>query len=133
MCNLTLLLNYLESLGLNPAQIIEGDFTVIQARASQIIYALLISVSIYLAYGTRSIGLVLIPCLFVYHVIKSRRPSLFGGKTYFADKVHPFLIRQQSHLIRSYYVSRHYYGIVRFGRQRSRALFVCKRIIGDWY
>ena len=47
-------------------------------RASQIIYALLICVSIYLAYGTRSIGLVLIPCLVVYHVIKSRRLSLLG-------------------------------------------------------
>ncbi len=41
-------------------------------------YAILIGLSIYLAYGTRSVGLVLIPCLAAYDLIKRRRPSLMG-------------------------------------------------------
>jgi hypothetical protein len=39
---------------------------------------LLISLSIYLAYGTRSIGLVLLPCLVVYDLIRNRRLTAFA-------------------------------------------------------
>lgn len=45
---------------------------------SQIIYALLIVASICLAYGTRSVGLVLIPCLLGYDMVKNKRPSRFA-------------------------------------------------------
>ncbi|MBK9314429.1 MAG: hypothetical protein IPM55_09335 [Acidobacteria bacterium] len=43
-----------------------------------IVSALLISLTIYMAYGTRSVGLVLIPCLIAYDLIKHKRPSLLG-------------------------------------------------------
>lgn len=42
------------------------------------LYVVLISASVFLAYGTRSIGLVLIPCLVVYYVVQVRKPSLIG-------------------------------------------------------
>ena len=42
------------------------------------LYVALIGVSVFLACGTRSIGLVLIPCLFVYYVIQVRKPGLIG-------------------------------------------------------
>jgi hypothetical protein len=40
--------------------------------------ALLIALSIYLAYGTRSIGLLLIPCLVMYDFIKNRKVTAFA-------------------------------------------------------
>ncbi len=41
----------------------------------QIFYVILIGISVYLAYGTRSIGLLLIPCLLGYDIITKRRLS----------------------------------------------------------
>lgn len=49
-----------------------------RTRASQTIYALLTGLLICLAVGTRIIGLVLIPCLFVYYVIRSKRLGPLG-------------------------------------------------------
>ncbi len=42
--------------------------------------ALLISFTIYLAYGARSMGLVLLLCLLAYDLIKNRRPTAFAIK-----------------------------------------------------
>lgn len=50
---------------------------------SQTLNIILAGLSIYLAYGTRSIGLVLIPCLIAYDLITNRRPSPFAIKTGF--------------------------------------------------
>jgi 4-amino-4-deoxy-L-arabinose transferase-like glycosyltransferase len=41
---------------------------------------LLISLTIYLAYGTRSVGLLLIPCLWLYDLLRFRRPTAFALK-----------------------------------------------------
>ncbi|MGH9837768.1 MAG: hypothetical protein ACREEM_03180 [Blastocatellia bacterium] len=68
-----------------------------RAQTSRIVYALLISVSIYLAYGTRSIGLVLIPCLFIYHVIKNKRAGLFGVFTILLTVAFIYLQTRSSH------------------------------------
>jgi hypothetical protein len=40
--------------------------------------ALLVALSIYLAYGTRSIGLLLIPCLLIYDFINHRKVTAFA-------------------------------------------------------
>jgi hypothetical protein len=40
--------------------------------------ALLVALSIYLAYGTRSIGLLLIPCLLIYDLINHRKVTAFA-------------------------------------------------------
>ena len=42
----------------------------------QILYIVMISISIYLAYGTRSLGLILIPCLIVYDIIRNKKLSI---------------------------------------------------------
>jgi hypothetical protein len=42
--------------------------------------ALLIGFTIYLAYGARSVGLVLLPCLLAYDFLKNRRPTAFSIK-----------------------------------------------------
>jgi hypothetical protein len=49
-----------------------------QTGRAQALNILLISLSIYLAYGTRSIGMVLLPCLVVYDLIRNRRPTAFA-------------------------------------------------------
>jgi len=41
---------------------------------------LLIGITIYLAYGTRSLGLVLLLCLLAYDLLKNRRPTAFAIK-----------------------------------------------------
>jgi 4-amino-4-deoxy-L-arabinose transferase-like glycosyltransferase len=69
---------------------------------SQILYALLISISIFLAYGTRSIGLVLIPCLFVYHVIKRKRTTLFGISIISLTAVFTYVLAKSSHSLNAY-------------------------------
>jgi hypothetical protein len=51
-----------------------------RAVKSRTLNVLLITLSIYLAYGTRSIGLVLIPCLIASHLITYKRPSAFTIK-----------------------------------------------------
>jgi hypothetical protein len=40
--------------------------------------ALLVALSIYLAYGTRSIGILLIPCLLIYDFINNRKVTAFA-------------------------------------------------------
>lgn len=49
-----------------------------RSRGRDVLWGVLIGLSIYLAYGTRSIGLVLIPCLIAWDLIRNRRPSLIG-------------------------------------------------------
>ncbi|MGE0104504.1 MAG: hypothetical protein AB7H86_20160 [Blastocatellales bacterium] len=44
----------------------------------EILFGMIIALTIYLAYGTRSVGLVLIPCLVAYDLLRNRRPSLKG-------------------------------------------------------
>ena len=58
--------------------LIHQAYRVNRPTASKLAYVLLIGVAIYLACGTRSIGLVLIPCLFFYHFIKNKKTGLFG-------------------------------------------------------
>ncbi|MCI0336966.1 MAG: glycosyltransferase [Acidobacteria bacterium] len=70
--------------------------------ASQVVYAVSISVSLYLAYGTRSIGLLLIPCLLVYHLIKSKRAVLFGLFIILPTAVFIYLQTRTSHGISAY-------------------------------
>lgn len=43
------------------------------------ISGVVIGLSIYLAYGTRSVGLVLIPCLIAWDLVRNRRPTLIGA------------------------------------------------------
>jgi hypothetical protein len=45
---------------------------------SQLRYAILVGLFIYLSYGTRSIGIVLIPSLLIYDIVRSRRPTRFS-------------------------------------------------------
>lgn len=49
------------------------------SRGRDVVSGALIGLSIYLAYGTRSVGLVLIPCLVAWDLIRNRRPSLIGS------------------------------------------------------
>jgi len=49
-------------------------------RIGQNLQALLISLVIYFAYGVRSIGIVLLPSLIAYDLIKNRRPTAFAIK-----------------------------------------------------
>lgn len=48
-----------------------------QAKRTDVLSAMIVGLSIYLAYGTRSIGIILIPCLFVYDLLRFRRPVRF--------------------------------------------------------
>lgn len=48
-----------------------------QSSACSTLYAVLLGISIYLAYGTRSIGIVLIASLLIYDIIKHKRLSQF--------------------------------------------------------
>jgi 4-amino-4-deoxy-L-arabinose transferase-like glycosyltransferase len=47
------------------------------------INALIIASAIYLSYGTRTIGIILLPSLLVYDLIKFKRPSMLAIKTSF--------------------------------------------------
>jgi hypothetical protein len=49
-----------------------------RSLAAQCIFMSLVGVSIYLAYGTRTIGLVLVPCLVVYYLVKMNKVGLFA-------------------------------------------------------
>ncbi|MEK7829623.1 MAG: hypothetical protein AAB401_00975 [Acidobacteriota bacterium] len=42
-------------------------------------YVLATGASFYVAYGTRSIGLVLLPCLVLYDLIRNRKPTLYAA------------------------------------------------------
>jgi hypothetical protein len=68
----------------------------------KIIYALSISVSIFLASGTRSIGLVLIPCLLVYHFVRSKRAGLFGLSIILLTVAFIFVQAKSSNFISAY-------------------------------
>lgn len=73
-----------------------------RTRVWQIIYALLISLLIGLAFGTRSIGLVLIPCLFVYYVIRSKGLGLFSIFTLFLTAAVIYLQTESSQVMSAY-------------------------------
>ncbi|MGE0887600.1 MAG: ArnT family glycosyltransferase [Blastocatellales bacterium] len=61
-------------------------------------FILAISISIYFSYATRSVGLVLIPSLLVYDLIKHKRPTFFALSVALATC---FLVILQSLLLRS--------------------------------
>jgi len=50
-----------------------------QSKGGQLIYAVIVSIFIYLSYGTRNIGFILIPCILIYDIIKNRKLTLFAG------------------------------------------------------
>ena len=58
-------------------------FFILQARQPnksqriQLLYSLYVGFFIYLSYGTRSIGIVFIPCLFIHDIIRYKRPTQF--------------------------------------------------------
>jgi hypothetical protein len=56
--------------------LIRRSYESIEARGK--LNALLVGLSIYLAYGTRSIGLLLIPCLLIYDFINYRKVTAFA-------------------------------------------------------
>lgn len=64
--------------------LVHKSYEAFEAGATTLVkagYALATGVSFYLAYGTRSIGLVLLPCLALYDLIRRRRlfvPSLYA-------------------------------------------------------
>jgi len=49
-----------------------------KSQRSELLHAILAGFFIYLSYGTRSIGIVLIPCLLICDIIRSKRPSQFA-------------------------------------------------------
>lgn len=71
-------------------------------RRSQILYAVLISLSIFLACGTRSIGLILIPCLFIYYIFKSKKLGLAGIFTLLLTPVVIYLQESYSQIFSAY-------------------------------
>ncbi|MCI0663000.1 MAG: glycosyltransferase [Acidobacteria bacterium] len=58
--------------------LIHQAYRVERTAALKMAFVILISAAIYLACGTRNIGLVLIPCLLIYHFIKSKKAGLFA-------------------------------------------------------
>lgn len=68
------------------------------AGFNRVISAVLIAVSFYLCYGTRSIGLVLIPGFILFDLLREKRPTLFAAGTV---GMTIFLIALQSFLLRS--------------------------------
>ncbi len=48
-----------------------------QPKRSQLINAVIISILVFLAFGTRTIGIILIPCILIYEIIKNRKLTLF--------------------------------------------------------
>lgn len=51
-----------------------------RSRKIQMLYIILVGISIYLSYGTRGIGIALVPSLLIYDIIKRKRPSRFAIK-----------------------------------------------------
>jgi len=47
------------------------------SQKRQLLYAALVGLSIYLSYGTRSLGIILLPCLFIYGIIRTKKPYRF--------------------------------------------------------
>lgn len=56
---------------------INRAYQVNHLRGNQTLYSILVGTLIYLSYGTRSIGIVLIPSLLIYDIIELKRPSRF--------------------------------------------------------
>jgi len=50
----------------------------LQSRQKQVGYGILVGLVLSLAYGTRSIGIVLLPCILVYDIIRNRKPTVFA-------------------------------------------------------
>jgi len=49
-----------------------------RSRRSGLLYAIAVGLLVCLSYGTRSLGIVLIPCVVIYDIIKCRRPAQFS-------------------------------------------------------
>ncbi len=73
-----------------------------RTRGSQILYAVLIIFSIFLACGTRSIGLVLLPCLFIYYIFKSKKLGLAGISTLLLTPIVIYLQTRYSQVFNAY-------------------------------
>jgi len=94
------------------------------SRKSRVLYALLVGASIYLAYGTRSVGLVLVPIWVVYHAIRSRKLGLFGLLVFLLMAV---LIYLQARSVDSYSA---YIGHIGLNLNRQ-ALWHCRELIQE--
>ena len=46
------------------------------SKGGQLINAVIVGIFIYLSYGTRNIGFILIPCIFIYDIVKNRKLTL---------------------------------------------------------
>jgi len=84
-------------------------FLILQAYQSnrsqriQLLYSVCVGLFIYLSYGTRSIGIVFIPCLFIHDIITHKRPTQF---TIIATLIFIFFMALQTvflHSDRSYF------------------------------
>ena len=82
--------------------LIHQAYQVDRTAVSKIAYVLSIGVAIYLACGTRNIGLVLIPCLFIYHIIRSKRVGLFAISILLLIASLIFIQIRSSHDLRAY-------------------------------
>jgi GT2 family glycosyltransferase len=58
--------------------LIHRAYQVDRTTLSKIAFVLLIGITIYLACGTRNIGMVLIPCLFIYHLMRNKGAGPFA-------------------------------------------------------
>ncbi|MFN0111087.1 MAG: hypothetical protein ACKVZH_19675 [Blastocatellia bacterium] len=89
-------------------------------------YVLATGISFYLAYGTRSIGLVLLPCLALYDLIRNRKPTLFAAGVVVVTIV---LAVFQSYLLRS---DRNYVEMVQPGSENffyNWMIFILKNTV----
>lgn len=84
-------------------------FFILQAYQSnksqriQLLYSMYVGLFIYLSYGTRSIGIVFIPCLFIHDIIRYKKPTQF---TIIATLIFVFFMVLQTvslHSDRSYF------------------------------
>ena len=57
--------------------VIQKAYTGPKPARRKVTLAVLTGVLVYLSFGTRNVGIVILPALFLYDLIRSRRPSLF--------------------------------------------------------
>lgn len=48
------------------------------SKRTNLLYSIFTGIFIYLTYGTRSIGILLVPCLFIHDVIRYKKPTQFS-------------------------------------------------------
>ncbi|MBK9313249.1 MAG: hypothetical protein IPM55_03205 [Acidobacteria bacterium] len=82
--------------------LIHNSHRVSRSMLRRLIYALLIAISHYLAYGTRSIGLILIPCTFIYYLLKNKKLDVLSGLILLMAIAFVFIQSGTSHSISAY-------------------------------